>query len=187
VSFFDLCRVNKIKEVEMKKKVMLILFSLFLIVAIMATPVFAKDNQNSGTPFEELWDAIANLQNQIDNIVIGPSQEEFDALAARVTALEARINEPPFFTSYPRLWGHEDRLYESGITASDPDAGDVLVITAVLLPSWLELIDNGDGTATLTGTPSSHGDYSLELRVIDPYGAYDKYGCIIRVYHEQPN
>jgi len=53
----------------MKKKVIPVLFSLFLIAALMATPVFAKDSQNSGKPFEELWDAIEQLRNDISSIV----------------------------------------------------------------------------------------------------------------------
>jgi len=63
----------------LKKKVILTLFSLFLIVAIMATPVFAKDNQNEGTPFHEIWEAINGLvadigilQDQIETIELTP-------------------------------------------------------------------------------------------------------------------
>src|SRR5207253_2835599 len=36
---------------------------------------------------------------------------------------------------------------------SDAD-GDAISITATTLPAWLTLIDNGNGTATLSGTPS---------------------------------
>jgi hypothetical protein len=43
--------------------------------------------------------------------------------------------------------------YEQLMTASDPD-GDPVVITAEGLPDWLTLIDNGNGTAALTGTPN---------------------------------
>jgi hypothetical protein len=46
------------------------------------------------------------------------------------------------------------------ITATDPDAGSSLSFSASNLPSFASLTDNGDGTATLTITPS-YGDEGI--------------------------
>jgi hypothetical protein len=50
-----------------------------------------------------------------------------------------------------------DVSYTYAVTVSDPDLirGDVLTVTAPTLPTWLILIAHGDGTAMLTGIPSS--------------------------------
>ena len=51
----------------------------------------------------------------------------------------------------------------------DQDISDILVITAPILPSWLVLTDNGDGTAMLSGTPgtSEIGSHDVILEVSD--------------------
>ena len=78
-------------------------------------------------------------------------------------------NDGPSFTSTPVTSVNEDSLYTYNITASDPDAGNTLTITAPTLPSWLTLTDNGNGTATLTGTPTNNqvGDHPVALQVSD--------------------
>jgi MYXO-CTERM domain-containing protein len=55
------------------------------------------------------------------------------------------------------------------VAASDVDAGDSLTITATTLPTWLTLTDNGDGTASLAGTPDNAdvGTHSVALEVTD--------------------
>ncbi|MEW5830809.1 MAG: clostripain-related cysteine peptidase [Chloroflexota bacterium] len=63
-------------------------------------------------------------------------------------------NTAPHFTSTPVLAATVGSAYTYNVTASDPD-GDPLSITAPTLPSWLTLTDHGNGTATLTGTPST--------------------------------
>ncbi|BFM07277.1 hypothetical protein R50071_24810 [Halioxenophilus aromaticivorans] len=65
------------------------------------------------------------------------------------------LNEAPEFDSTPITNGTEDSSYSYLITAQDQDNGASLTITATTLPGWLTLTDNGDGTATLTGTPTN--------------------------------
>lgn len=79
------------------KKFLIPLFSVFLLIAIFAS---AKPN---GVPFQELWDAIDNLQAQIDSFFdifvtieahdanISNLQSQIDALDAKVGALEASV------------------------------------------------------------------------------------------------
>ena len=84
-------------------------------------------------------------------------------------------NDPPQFTSTPVTTATENVLYTYNITASDPDTGDTLTITATTSPAWLTLTDNGNGTATLSGTPTSAevGDHPVLLRVTDASGLFD--------------
>jgi uncharacterized repeat protein (TIGR01451 family) len=77
------------------------------------------------------------------------------------------VNAPPEFTSTPPLTGTVGVLYTYDVTASDPNVGDVLAITASTRPTWLTLTDNGDGTATLSGTPVMTGTFDVALEVSD--------------------
>ncbi|MTI20625.1 adhesin, partial [Fulvivirga sp. RKSG066] len=81
-------------------------------------------------------------------------------------------NDPPAFSSTPVTIATEDQLYNYNITTTDPDAGDTRVITALSIPGWLTLVDNGNGTASLSGTPtnSNVGSFSIVLNVRDALG-----------------
>jgi hypothetical protein len=85
------------------------------------------------------------------------------------------LGTPPAFTSTPGLAAIEGQPYVYDVTTTDPDASETLTITAHLLPAWLTLTDNGDGTARLAGTPvtADVGDHDVELRVRDAVGATD--------------
>jgi hypothetical protein len=76
-------------------------------------------------------------------------------------------NTPPIFTSTPVTTGHENVVYTYNITLADSNLGfgDTLTISTMSIPSWLTLTDNGDGTATLTGTPGpgNAGSYNINL------------------------
>lgn len=86
--------------------------------------------------------------------------------AFTITILD--VNEAPTFTSTPPTAATEDAAYAYNVTTSDPN-GDAVTITASGLPGWLMLTDNGDGTATLSGTPGSGdvGDATVTLTVSD--------------------
>jgi len=77
----------------------------------------------------------------------------------------ANVNDAPVFTSLPITAGTEGVAYSYTITVVDPDLDDV-AITAPTLPAWLTFADNGDGTATLTGTPTGAeiGDHTVDLQ-----------------------
>jgi len=76
------------------------------------------------------------------------------------------INNPPTFTSIAVTAVNQNSPYAYNITTNDPD-GDNLVINAPTKPTWLNLTDNGNGTATLNGTPTATGTYSVTLQVTD--------------------
>jgi len=63
------------------------------------------------------------------------------------------VDDAPTFTSTPNTGATEAVDYVYAITAADPD-GDAMTITAPTLPAWLTLVDNGVGSALLSGTPT---------------------------------
>ena len=76
-------------------------------------------------------------------------------------------NNPPTFTSTAVISVDKDALYTYNIITNDIDTGDSLVISAPTKPAWLNFTDNGNGTATLNGTPTEIGTYNVTLRVND--------------------
>ena len=101
------------------------------------------------------------------------------------TITVANLNEVPVFTSVPITTATQGLLYSYVITANDSDLtwGDVLTITAPTKPGWLTLVDNGDGTATLFGTPDNGdvGGHPVMLLVFDSGGLADTQSFTIRI------
>jgi Ca2+-binding RTX toxin-like protein len=77
-------------------------------------------------------------------------------------------NRVPTFTTTGPTNAHSGTMFTYQITTGDAD-GDTRTITALDLPAWLTLTDNGNGTATLSGTPSDAdvGPNQILLRVND--------------------
>jgi hypothetical protein len=85
-----------------------------------------------------------------------------------VITVTGAANQAPAISSEPVLTATEGQAYAYNITATDPD-GDDLSITAELKPEWLVFLDNGDGTASLSGTPgpADVGPHNVVLQVDD--------------------
>ncbi|MDW7755956.1 MAG: cellulase family glycosylhydrolase [Brevefilum sp.] len=88
-------------------------------------------------------------------------------------------NTSPIFTSTPVI-GEVDQYqhynYEIVTASVAPEHFDVHTIESQFpLPSWLSLVDHGDGTATLSGTPVDEDlvekSYLIDLIVTDSHGA----------------
>jgi len=98
-----------------------------------------------------------------------------DLLAGNNTAVVTFTvpNVAPAFTSAPVITATQDVPYTYTAAARD-DNGDTLTITAPTKPAWLTLTDHGNGTATLSGTPSNAhvGDHPVVLRVTDRAGSF---------------
>lgn len=62
------------------------------------------------------------------------------------------VNDRPEFTSSPVTAVNEDEPYTYNISYSDADAGDALTLSAVTVPSWLQL---NAAQGTLTGIPTN--------------------------------
>jgi len=106
----------------------------------------------------------------------------YESAPATVT-VTLGANQSPSFTSTPVTAATQDVAYTYDVTATDPDAGDTLTITASTLPAWLTLTDNGDGTATLTGTPTNAevGAHPVSLLVTDSGNSTDTQSFTITV------
>lgn len=102
-----------------------------------------------------------------DHVITFTAQDTYNDVSNHKLALV--INRQPEFTSTPVTNGQVAFAYNYQITASDLDIpfGDVLAIEATTLPSWLSFVDNGDGTASLSGTPTAAGTYQVDLFVED--------------------
>ena len=85
------------------------------------------------------------------------------------TIVVTDTNDAPTIDSTHIITATEDALYTYTITATDPDGNEQAAYTydAATNPDWLSLTDNGDGTATLTGTPdnSDVGDHTVAFSV----------------------
>ena len=90
------------------------------------------------------------------------------------------VNDKPVFTSNPpsnsseRYSWNDETPYEYIITVFDPDLplGESLEVewdSAQSLPPWLHLVNDGNGSATLSGlaTVADEGSYNLKFKVVD--------------------
>jgi len=91
-----------------------------------------------------------------------------DGVAQQVTVTIHGAEDTPIFDTAGIITATEDSAYSYNITTSDVDI-EAVTITATTLPTWLTLTDNGDGTASLTGTPTNAevGNHSVVLNVND--------------------
>lgn len=82
------------------------------------------------------------------------------------------VNAAPRFTSTPPTLAVRASPYSYAVTTTDANADDVSTITATTLPDWLGLVDAGDGSAVLSGTPNLDdvGSHAVVLRVTDTGG-----------------
>ena len=105
-------------------------------------------------------------------------------------ALQFIVNSPPVFVSAPSpaslkvLSGH---AFNYDIVITDPDTpyGDELEVETAALPAWLALVDNGDGTGTLSGTPTvtEAGLNPVTLVAADLYHHGASYGLITQAFN----
>lgn len=103
--------------------------------------------------------------------------------------LQFIVNSAPSFTSAPApasLNVVVGQPFSYHITLTDPDLpyGDELEIEDPVLPAWLTLTDNGDGTGTLSGTPavSDAGNNDVTLVAADIYHHGASYGLITQSF-----
>ena len=75
-------------------------------------------------------------------------------------------NQPPSFTSNPVASAKVGAVYTYDVVADDPDNDD-LSFALASGPEWLTLTPVGPGKSTLSGTPSTAGDYDVEISVTD--------------------
>jgi uncharacterized protein YkwD len=102
------------------------------------------------------------------------ARDQAGGAVARPFTLEiADANDPPAIGALPPLFAPLDQPFTATLRATDQDRGDSITLSAGGLPSWLTFEDNGDGTATIAGTPDSaqKGSASFSLTARDRAGA----------------
>ena len=101
------------------------------------------------------------------------------------TITVANVNDAPVFIGAPVFVAVQDVIYTHIAVVDDLDLpyGDVLMITAPVLPSWLTLTDHGDGTARLSGVPGNAdvGNHQVVLQVTDSGKLTDTYAFTVTV------
>jgi len=75
-------------------------------------------------------------------------------------------NNAPYFTSSPVTSVEAGSNYSYAISTADPEGNNVS-ISSTSLPTWMSFIDNGDGTASISGTTQTTGDFPVSLSVSD--------------------
>ncbi|GAA0894041.1 hypothetical protein GCM10009122_37210 [Fulvivirga kasyanovii] len=113
--------------------------------------------------------AVSDIGDHFVSLEVSDDKGNKDTQNFTITV--AASNEQPVFTSTPVTAVAEDASYTYNITTTDPDNNN-RTITAPTLPTWLTLTDNGNGTATLQGTPANAnvGSHAVLLRVTDIFG-----------------
>lgn len=139
-----------------------------------------------------------SIQND-DNVLSVRVYRPTPATGTNITAYASRehgtadfrpkliVNRAPRFTSEPELAATRGKQYLYEIIAEDAD-GDELTIAGPTLPAWLSLVDHGDGTATLSGTPGPEdvGDHDVVLTVSDGQGTPGQQAFTVTVAEHNP-
>ena len=122
----------------------------------------------------------------------GPHTATFtarDGSGQQVThTLNFVINSAPSFTTQPSgLALTVGQTFTYNIVTTDPDLpyGDVLAVLAPTLPAWLTLVDNGNGTATLSGTATAAqiGTHRVVLEAEDIYHHGNSYTSVLQQFY----
>ena len=90
-----------------------------------------------------------------------------DSSTQDVTITGSCSNTPPYFLSLPVTNTYVDSLYTYTIVVNDSNELLSSAISSLNLPSWLTLVDNGNNTATLYGTSTNFGSYSININASD--------------------
>ncbi|MGJ8530532.1 beta strand repeat-containing protein, partial [Maritalea sp.] len=86
------------------------------------------------------------------NFTVTATSTDGSAANHSFTVVVADLNEEPVFTTSAKLPDAiEDVLYTTTISTFDADTNDSVTFNNAVIPAWLSLIDNGDGTATFSG------------------------------------
>lgn len=142
--------------------------SLALTITAPVKPAWLTitDNGDGTALFTGTAPEIAGELEEFD-VTLNVSNGSYDADQSFViTVLTA--NTAPEFTSVAPLSNVQNIPLVYNVTTVDAE-NDVLTITAPTLPSWASFVDNGDGTATVTGTPTTTSvlGFQFVLKVTD--------------------
>jgi hypothetical protein len=83
----------------------------------------------------------------------GDEKQAYKRWTFNITNSSGQTNQPPTITTTTLPNATENQAYSEIVSCNDLD-GDNVTLSASNLPSWASFQDNGDGTATISGTPS---------------------------------
>ncbi len=121
------------------------------------------DDTFSGELARETGEAISSYNITMGSLSAG---DNYTIAFTGATFTIKAVNKAPLFTSEPIIIGVEAVEYIYIAQCMDIDK-DALSLVAIEKPEWLSLLDNGDGTCTLSGTPAVGGSYHVILEVSD--------------------
>ncbi|MFK7800066.1 MAG: putative Ig domain-containing protein [Anaerolineae bacterium] len=141
---------------------------------LFSVPIHGGDAKKMNAPLDELSDVSIfsgsnDFQFSHDNnqiiYVAGPQNEKY-LYHSKLT---------PFFISELNAVALASLPFSYEISADDIDDVSTLSVSAETLPAWLTLVDNGDGTAQLIGTPTTAdiGSHEIVLKVTNGDGLND--------------
>ncbi|NMM47220.1 putative Ig domain-containing protein [Marinigracilibium pacificum] len=125
-----------------------------------------------------------------DNDVVIRATDKVGATATQSYFISFElVNDPPEIISSPVTQVQEGLQYVYNIIATDPDPNDQLTITTVSKPTWITLTNNGNGRATLSGTPQQNdvGSHQVSIKVTDAEGLSDTQSFSIVVQDDPDN
>ncbi|MGF1492673.1 MAG: DUF4347 domain-containing protein [Microcoleaceae cyanobacterium] len=144
---------------------------------------FDGDTIGINGPIIPDWLTLTNTGNGTARLTGTPDAEDIGSNAVRIRVSDGQfesfqdftilVNEfnadAPSFTSAPVTSVNQGSNYTYVIQATDPNGDDLTITNLLGLPDWLNITDNGDGTARLAGTPdiSDIGSSLVRLQVTD--------------------
>ncbi|GAA5036663.1 beta strand repeat-containing protein [Microbacterium fluvii] len=87
-----------------------------------------------------------------------------NAAGSASSSATIRVSQRPAITSAATATAARDASFSFTVRTSGRPAP---AITAPILPAGLSLTDNGDGTATIAGTPTSAGEFDIDLTAVN--------------------
>ncbi len=148
---------------------------------------YTSPNPTANLKFSPKTNANGNARLTVRLTDNGPSNgSNQNTKSQNVQVNVAPVNDAPNISSVAVKNAIAGTKYTYEIKAGDVDAGDKLSFTAVNKPGWLNLVDNNDRTATLSGTPTFQhvGNHNINIQVQDEAGAKDNQTFTINVLNE---
>ena len=137
-------------------------------VSIPSWATFIDNGNGTGT-----LSGTAPATDTNDNVELRVTNAVYGSLAysdQKFTISTRSSTTAPYFTSKPGTTAASGGSYTYNITTANP-AAHAVTITSSTIPAGLVLTDNGNGTATLTGTVPVNGS--------DSYPAYDDVNIVV--------
>ena len=135
----------------MKKTIVLTLITMLLIFTVVGTPILAKDPDKGSQagPFKELWDAIDDIQSQIDNTetpILGAwhSREPYETYDADTDGFVVASLKPDIGghcnTLWVEVWDPDGTLHQ---IVEQGELGSVLSITVPVPQGYSWMVSTG--------------------------------------------